>query len=70
MTTRRVLKKPGGIVFAAVAAPVSCYILQTLLARNPQGFQIGIELLILNGAITFVLLWLASDNGNGEAKSS
>lgn len=69
MTTRRVLKKPVGIVFAAVAAPVSCYILQTLLARNPQGFQIGIELLILNGAITFLLLWLTSEAANGEAKS-
>lgn len=60
MWTKRELKAPVGVVFAALAAPVACYLLQTALARNPQGFQIGIELLILNGAITFVLLWLGS----------
>ena len=60
MWTKRELKAPIGVVFAALAAPVACYLLQTALARNPQGFQIGIELLILNGAITFILLWLGS----------
>ena len=60
MWTKRVLKQPVGVVFAAVAAPVACYLLQTALARNPQGFQIGIELMILNGSITFALLWLVS----------
>ena len=60
MWTTRVLKQPVGVVFAAVAAPVACYLLQTALARNPLGFQIGIELMILNGAITFALLWLVS----------
>ena len=60
MWTKRELKAPVSVVFAALAAPVACYLLQTALARNPQGFQIGIELLILNGAITFVLLWLGS----------
>jgi len=63
MWTKRALKQPVGVVFAAVAAPVACYLLQTALARNPQGFQIGIELMILNGAITFALLWLVSSRG-------
>jgi Na+/proline symporter len=60
MLTRRVLNAPVSIIAAALAAPVACYVLQTVLAQDPQGFQIGIELLILNGAITFALLWLAS----------
>ncbi len=60
MATTRVLHKPVGIVLSALAAPVACYLLQTALARNPAGFQIGIELLILNGALTFGMLWLVS----------
>jgi Na+/proline symporter len=60
MATRRTLPHGAGIIGAAFAAPVLCYFLQTALAKNPSGYQIGIELLILNGALTFLLLWMVS----------
>jgi Na+/proline symporter len=60
MITTRTVSNPLAIVGAAIAAPVTCYFVQSSLAKNPQGFQIGIELLVLNGSITFALLWMAS----------
>ncbi len=60
MVTKRVISYPLGIVSACLAAPVICLVLQEVLAKNPAGFQIGIELLIINGGITFLLLWAIS----------
>ena len=59
LTTRR-LPYGAGLVAAAITAPVICYFIQTALAKNPAGYQIGIELLLLNGALTFGLLWVVS----------
>jgi Na+/proline symporter len=59
LTTRR-LPYGAGLVGAAMTAPVICYFIQTALAKNPSGYQIGIELLLLNGALTFGLLWIVS----------
>jgi len=59
LTTRR-LPFGAGVVAAAITAPVACYFIQTALAENPSGYQVGIELLLLNGALTFGLLWLVS----------
>lgn len=59
LTSRRL---PNGLllVAAALSAPVICYLVQYALAKNPSGYQIGIELLLINGALTFALLWLVS----------
>ena len=63
MLTKRTLPSGAGIIGAAFIAPICCYLLQRWLAQNPAGYQIGIELLVLNGALTFALLWLVSKSG-------
>ena len=60
MLTKRALPNGSALVCATLAAPVMCYLIQWALSQNPSGFQIGIELLILNGTLTFGLLWLIS----------
>ncbi len=60
MLTTRHVHNSTALVCAALAAPVMCYVIQSTLAKNPQGFQIGIELMILNGLLTFVMLWVIS----------
>jgi Na+/proline symporter len=60
MLTKRVINNNVGLVAAAFAAPVICWVLQRELAKNPSGYQIGIELMLINGALTFVLLWVIS----------
>lgn len=57
--TARVLNR--GLIVAVLVAPLGCYLLQRALAANPAGFQLGIELLIVNAALTFALLWVFSD---------
>ncbi len=60
MLTKRLLPYGAGLVAAAITAPIICYFIQSTLAKNPKGYQIGIELLLLNGILTFGLLWLTS----------
>ena len=60
MFTHRSLPKVAGVVGGAVAAPLICFALAQWLAQRPQGYQLGIELLVINGALTFLLLWAAS----------
>jgi Na+/proline symporter len=60
MFTRRVLARGWPVIAAAIIAPLVCYWLQTSLAKNTTGYQIGIELLILNAAITFGVLVIFS----------
>jgi Na+/proline symporter len=61
LLTQRVLR-PGWVppVTVAVAAPLLCWLIdanqQALLGR----WQVGLELLLLNGALTFGGLWLLS----------
>ena len=49
----------GWVPWVAVVAPVVCYVLK---ANSYQwfGYHFGFEILLLNGLITFVLLWLSS----------
>jgi len=44
----------------AVVTPLLCYILKSNSARWLGGYEVGFELLILNGAINFAGLWLLS----------
>jgi Na+/proline symporter len=60
MFTQRRLNNGYAIAGAALLAPTLCYFLQRALAANPRGFQIGIELLVLNGLLTFFFLWVFS----------
>jgi Na+/proline symporter len=60
MWTRRTLPQGLPTVLACVTAPVACYVLQRALAARPGGYQIGLELLVLNAALTMALLALIS----------
>ncbi len=59
LLTRRRLVRPSLVPFIAIASPLMCYGLN-LLATNSLGYQFGYELLMLNGALTFLGLWLIS----------
>jgi hypothetical protein len=47
------------IPFISVIAPVICYFLNKYSEQLLNGYQIGFELLIINGFITFVLLFFS-----------
>jgi hypothetical protein len=46
-----------------IAAPVACYILKHNEHEWLHGYIIGTELLIINAALTFLLLFLCSKKG-------
>lgn len=66
MFTDRAIRSGGALAVAVIAAPALCWVLQKWLASNPGGYQIGIELMILNAALTFGLLWATSHAGSGK----
>ncbi len=51
--TKRALPDSGKITLIALLAPVLCYFISQYSARWLGGFQIGLELLLLNGILTF-----------------
>jgi Na+/proline symporter len=63
--SQRRLSSGISIVAAALAPPLISFLLQKFLAARPGGYQIGIELLMLNGAFTYLFLWLASSPAMG-----
>ena len=58
--TKRVLANSWKITVLCLLAPAVCYIISRYSATWLGGFQIGIELLLLNGILTFGGLWLIS----------
>ncbi|HVU58033.1 MAG TPA: sodium:solute symporter [Puia sp.] len=58
--TRRHLPDTGAITVICLAAPVVCYFLSKYSVQWLNGFQIGIELLLINGILTFIGLLLVS----------
>jgi SSS family transporter len=58
--TKRKLREGFPVLFVCILAPALCYYLSTHIAEWFNGFQIGIELLLINAAITFIGLWLIS----------
>ncbi len=60
IVTKRVLPNSFAISLICIAAPVICYIISDNAANWFGGFEIGIELLILNGLLTFLGLWMIS----------
>jgi Na+/proline symporter len=65
MTTRRLPAGPA-IPIICLIAPAICYYVSDHSARWFNGFQIGVELLILNGLLTFIGLFLVS-KGKGAS---
>jgi Na+/proline symporter len=58
--TKRRIANTYFITAIAFASPIICYIISTHAAKWFNGFQIGIELLIINGFITFLGLLVIS----------
>ena len=46
------------VPLACLAGPLLCFALKDLTTRYPQGYQIGNELILVNGLITLCCLWL------------
>ena len=61
--TKRELPNTGMITVLCLVAPIACYFLSQYSARWFGGFQIGLELLIINGLLTFLGLWGLSKRG-------
>ncbi len=57
--TKRSLKHRW-VAFVCICSPILCYILELQQKSLLGNFQIGQELLIINGLITFIGLWLIS----------
>ena len=49
------------VPFIAVASPVACFFIDKYQGALFGSYEIGLELLIINGAITFAGLWLISN---------
>ena len=58
--TKRKLPETWMITGISILSPVLCYIISKNAATWFGGYQIGIELLLVNGAITFWGLWMIS----------
>ena len=54
--------RDAAVPFIALGAPVMCFILDNRQATIFGSYQIGLELLIVNGFITFAGLWWVSDS--------
>jgi len=63
--TRRVLPDTWKITLICLLAPVLCYFLSQYSAVWLGGFQIGLELLMINGLLTFFGLWALSRRPEG-----
>ena len=58
--TKRIIKYNKAIPFICLITPTICYILSNHAKTWFNGFQIGIELLIINGLLTLLGLWIIS----------
>lgn len=58
--TKRIVPEGYSTLAIALIAPAICYVISENATKWFNGFQIGIELLILNGLLTFIGLWLIS----------
>ena len=48
------------IPIACIIGPILCYALKTITSQNPDSYQIGNELILVNGLLTFTCLILFS----------
>lgn len=68
--TRRQIKDGLIVTVICLIAPFLTYLLSKNSAWLMGGYQIGIELLIINGLLTFIGLWLISKRGNFDTGMS
>jgi hypothetical protein len=54
------------VIWICLAAPVICFFIDKFQSSLFSGFEIGLELLIINGLLTFAGLWMISHK-NEEA---
>ena len=57
--------KKYSIITVAILAPIFTYIINEVVI-NFTDYRIGVELIILNGLLTFIGLWLVSSNRQKE----
>ncbi|MBR6455425.1 MAG: sodium:solute symporter, partial [Prevotella sp.] len=64
-------KKPRGrlVPYIAVASPIICLMIDNA-TRHFLDYQFGYELLMLNGLLTFVGLWMISKNQSISSSAS
>ena len=58
--TKRVINKGYGVTIICLAAPACSYLLGKNDASIFNGYQIGFEMLLINGIMTFIGLWIYS----------
>lgn len=63
--TNRKLADGLPVLLVCLAAPVLCFFLSSHVATWLGGYQVGIELLLINALITFAGLWFISSPSNG-----
>jgi SSS family transporter len=64
--TNRVVKD-GLVPYICLAAPILCFIIDKYQKSLLGSYEVGLELLIINGSITFLGLLFISKKGNGHA---
>ena len=52
------------VPFICIASPIICYILDKFQKDLLGSFEIGLDLLVINGLLTFLGLWMISRKGN------
>jgi len=62
--TKRVVKD-ALVPYVCIAAPIICFIIDKYQKSLLGSYEVGLELLIINGTITFLGLILISKKGNG-----
>jgi SSS family transporter len=58
------------VPYVCIAAPIICFIIDKYQKSLLGSYEVGLELLIINGSITFLGLLLISKKGNGQAAIS
>jgi SSS family transporter len=67
--TKRALPETFSVTLVCLVAPVLCYFLNMYAPKMLGGFQIGIELLLINGIITYLGLLLISKRNDDLARN-
>ncbi|MGL6268682.1 MAG: sodium:solute symporter, partial [Chitinophagaceae bacterium] len=62
--TKRKLRDGIGVTIVCLTAPVICFIISRNSATWLGGYQIGFELLLLNGMLTFLGLYFLSERSD------